>query len=135
MCGLRVQQTFVVALVQTDRGLVEDIAHADQPAAELRRQANTLGLTAGERRAAPVERQVAQPHAVHEVQPLADLTQDRVGYVLGLARETQLVKEPAGRTDRQPHDVVDVVPGIIGTNWPVFEPMRTASASGRSRAP
>ena len=49
--GQRVQQAVVVARVQADRRLVENVQHADQPAADLAGQADALHLAAGERRA------------------------------------------------------------------------------------
>ena len=45
----RVDQALVVALVQADRRLVEHVEHADEPAADLRRQPDALRLAAGER--------------------------------------------------------------------------------------
>ena len=46
----RGQQPVVVALVEPDRRFVENVEHADQRAADLRRQANALRLAARERR-------------------------------------------------------------------------------------
>lgn len=43
-------QPVVVALVQTDGRLVEDVQHADEAGADLGGQADALGLAAGERR-------------------------------------------------------------------------------------
>ena len=54
------QQPVVVARVQADRRLVEDIEHAHQPRADLAGQADPLRLAAGERRRRAVERQVMQ---------------------------------------------------------------------------
>ena len=48
----RVDQAPVVALVQTDRRLVEDVEHADQTRADLRREPDPLRLSTGERRRA-----------------------------------------------------------------------------------
>ncbi|GAR06636.1 hypothetical protein NGUA03_01766 [Salmonella enterica] len=45
----RAQQTFVIALMQTNRRFIQDVHHADQTRADLARQANTLGFAAGER--------------------------------------------------------------------------------------
>ena len=56
--GERVEQPLVVARVQADRRLVEDVEHADQAAADLAGQANALRLAAGERRGGAVERQI-----------------------------------------------------------------------------
>lgn len=41
-------QPVVVALVEADRGLVQDVEHADQAGADLGGQPDALGLTAGE---------------------------------------------------------------------------------------
>ena len=57
-----VQQNLVVACVQANRGLVQHIANTLQVAAQLRRQANALRLTAAQRRCATVEREVVQAH-------------------------------------------------------------------------
>ena len=43
-------QAVVVAGMQADRRLVEDVEHAHQPGPDLARQANALGLATGERR-------------------------------------------------------------------------------------
>ena len=45
----RLDEPPVVALVQADRRLVEHVQHADQAAADLRRQPDALRLAAGER--------------------------------------------------------------------------------------
>ena len=56
-----VEQDAVVAVVQADRRLVEDVAHAAQVGAELRREPDALRLAARERRRGAVEREVAEP--------------------------------------------------------------------------
>ena len=50
----RVEQALVVALVQPDRRLVEDVHDADQAGSDLAREADALGLAAGERLGAAV---------------------------------------------------------------------------------
>jgi hypothetical protein len=40
----------IVSLVQADRGLVQDVQDADEPATDLRRKADPLSLAARERR-------------------------------------------------------------------------------------
>ena len=69
----RVEQPVVVARVQADRWLVENVQHADQPAADLAGQANALRLAAGERRRRAVERQVVEPDVAQKAQPAANL--------------------------------------------------------------
>ena len=51
----RVDEALVVALVQADRRLVEHVEHADEPAADLRREPDALRLAAGERARRAVE--------------------------------------------------------------------------------
>ena len=75
----RVDQALVVALVQADRGLVEDVEHPDQARPDLRGQPDALGLATRQRRGRPLQRQVAHPHVVEEAQPLVDLAQDQPG--------------------------------------------------------
>ena len=57
----RVEQHAVVARMQADRRLVEDVADAAQVGAELRREPDALRLAAGERRRGAVEREIAEP--------------------------------------------------------------------------
>ena len=45
----RLDQPVVVALVQADRRLVEDVEHADEPGADLGGQPDALRLAAGQR--------------------------------------------------------------------------------------
>ena len=69
----RVDQAGVVALVQADARLVEDVEHAHQAGADLRRQADALRLAAGERVGGAVERQIVESDIDQEAEPLADL--------------------------------------------------------------
>ena len=69
-------QALVVALVQADRGLVEDVEDADQARADLGREPDPLRLAARQRRRRALERQVADPDRVEEPEPLADLADD-----------------------------------------------------------
>ena len=75
----RVEQPVVVARVQADRGLVENVEHADQAAADLPGQANALRLAARERRGGAVERQIVEPHVAQEAQPAADFLEHFAG--------------------------------------------------------
>ncbi len=68
----RVEQPVVVARVQADRRLVENVEHADQAAADLAGQANALRFAAGERGGGAVERQVFEPHVDQKAEPAAN---------------------------------------------------------------
>ncbi len=75
----RVDQALVVALVQPDRRLVEDVEHADESGADLRGEPDALRLAAREGARRPRQRQVVEPHVDEEPQPLADLLQQPLG--------------------------------------------------------
>src|SRR6185436_6485077 len=74
-----VEEPGVVALVQTDRWLVEDVEYADQPRADLSGEANSLGLAAGERFGGAPESQVFESDIIEEPEALANLLENRRG--------------------------------------------------------
>src|SRR5690606_1154428 len=73
--GDRIEQEPVVARMQTDRRLVENVADAAQVRAELRSEADSLRLAARQRRRAAIERQVAETDAVEKLEPAHELGQ------------------------------------------------------------
>ena len=94
-------QLRVVALVQADRGLVEDVEDADQAGADLGREADPLRLAAGERARRAGQRQVADADVVEEGEPLVDLAHDQArDRPLGLG-QLQLLDPLARRPRRQ----------------------------------
>ena len=89
----RVDEPAVVALVEPDRRLVEDVEDADELRADLRREPEPLRLAARERLRGAVELEVADADVLEERQPLAHLLQDPPpDQLLGL-RELELVDE------------------------------------------
>ena len=82
----RLDQALVVALVQADRRLVEHVEHADEAAADLRREPDALRLAARERARRAVEREVVEPDVEHELQPLEHLLEHALGDHAGRAR-------------------------------------------------
>ena len=106
----RVEEPAVVALVEPDAGLVEDVEHADQARADLGREADALPLAARQRGGGAVERQVVEPDVGQEAQPLADLLEHAardLGVPLG---QRQGVEELARRLDGEPDHVRDGAP-------------------------
>ena len=73
----RGDQALVVALVQADRRLVEDVQHAHERRPDLGGEPDALRLAARQRRGRALERQVAHAHVVEEAEPLVDLAQDQ----------------------------------------------------------
>jgi hypothetical protein len=103
----RLDQPAVVALVQPDRRLVEDVEHADQPRADLRRQPDPLRLAAGERARRAVEREVVEADVEQEAQPRVDLLEHPLGdHGLPLV-ELHAAQERRAVGDRQRRDVGD----------------------------
>ena len=73
--GQGVQQAVVVAGVQADRRLVENVEHAHQAAADLPGQADPLHFAAGERGGGAVQREIIEAHVLEEPQPAANFLQ------------------------------------------------------------
>ncbi len=107
----RVEQSLVVALVQADRGLVEDVHHADQPGADLAREPDALRLAAGQRLGAAVQRQVVEADVGEEAEAVADLLDDLDGDRAAPARQLERAEEVERLADRQAGDLRDVVAG------------------------
>src|SRR5437867_13328421 len=57
------QQAIVIAMMQSDRWLVQHIQYAAKFGSNLRRQTDSLAFSAGERRRRAVQRDVASPTA------------------------------------------------------------------------
>ncbi len=72
-------QAVIVARVEADRRLVEDVQDPDQPRADLAGQADPLRLAARERGRRPVEGEVIEPDVVEEAEPTADLLEEFLG--------------------------------------------------------
>ena len=64
----RSQELCVIALMQADGGLVQDVEHAHQAGADLRGQADALCFAAGEGGRRARQREVGQAHAVQKAQ-------------------------------------------------------------------
>ena len=75
----RVDQPAIVPLVEPDRRLVEDVQHTDEPAPDLRRQPDPLGLAPRERARRTIQRQVVEPHVDEEPEAGADLLHETLG--------------------------------------------------------
>ena len=89
----RADQPVVVALVQPDRRLVEDVEDTHELRADLRGEPQPLRLAAGERLGGPVELQVADADVGEEGEPLADLLHDAMADQLLGRRQVELVEE------------------------------------------
>ena len=106
-----VDQTLVVALVQPDRWLVEDVQHAHQLRADLRREPDALRLAAAQRVGGAVDGQVVEADVDHELQALSDLLQNLPRDELLAFSQVETVEERDRRADRQLGNVRDVSAG------------------------
>ena len=97
----RRDQAVVVALVEADRRLVEDVEDADELRADLRREPQPLCLAARQRLRGAVELEVADADVGEEGEPLADLLHDPVADQLLGGREAELVEEAQRPGHRQ----------------------------------
>ena len=69
-------ESLVVARVESDGRLVEDIEDSGEPRADLGREADALHLAAGEGRRRTVEREVVESDVEQELEPAHDLRDD-----------------------------------------------------------
>src|SRR5947209_10198453 len=107
----RGQKPVVVALVQPDRRFVQNVEHADERRADLRRQADPLRLPARERRRAARQVQVAQSDVLEKAEPRADLLEDLLRDLRRALVGVIAAEERFGRFDRHRGGLVDVLVG------------------------
>ena len=72
----RQQQALVVALMQADRWLVEDVHDADEARSDLAGESDALRFAARQRFGAAIERQIVEPDVAEEPQPIAGFLDD-----------------------------------------------------------
>ena len=72
------QQLVVVALMQADGRLIQDIQHPHERRADLRRQPDAMALAAGQRAGGARQGQVFQADRLQEAQPVLDLLDNAV---------------------------------------------------------
>ncbi len=73
------EQAVVVARMQADRRLVQDVQHPHQAGADLAGQPDSLRLAAGKRRGRAVQRQVIETDVGQKPEPGADLLEQLLG--------------------------------------------------------
>ena len=88
----RLQERAVVALVQPDRRLVEDVEHAGQVRADLRREPDALPLATRQRRGASAQREITNADVVEKPQTVADFAEDPAGDERLAIRQLQLLE-------------------------------------------
>src|SRR5579884_2645278 len=127
----RREEPVVVTLVQPDARLVEDVQHAHERRADLRREPDPLRLAAGERRRAAGEVQVAEPDVLEEAEPRADLLEDLVRDLMLALRRLERAEERLRVLDRHRGRLVDALPGDGDAERLRLEPRALAHLAGR----
>ena len=84
----RTKQTAIVAGVQADGRLIENIQNAAQARADLRREANALGFSSGERGGGAVEGEIAEADGEKKLEALGDFVERASGDGKLARRET-----------------------------------------------
>src|SRR5690606_35083149 len=102
--GEGAQQALVVALVQADGGLVEDVHDAHQAGADLAGQADALGLAAGQGVGAAVQGQVVEADIDQELQAFADFLENLLGDLAAAPAQAHAAEVVAGLAHRQAGD-------------------------------
>ncbi len=83
----RVNQSMIIALVQTDRRLVQHIQRAHEPRANLAGQTNALGLTTGQSASRTREGQIVETDIEQKPKACVHLFGDALGnHLLALAQ-------------------------------------------------
>ena len=89
----RVDEALVVALVQADGRLVEDVEHSHERGTDLSGETYALGLASRQGSCLALESQVLEADVAHEVEPRSDLLEYLLGDLpLGIAQRYALEK-------------------------------------------
>ena len=91
--------------MEADRRLVENVEHADQPAADLPGEANPLGFAAGQRRSRAIEREIIESHVDEKAEPAADFLEQFGGDRLAGGIEFEAAEKLGRVGNRQTADL------------------------------
>ena len=132
----RVEQAGIVALVQADRRLVEDVEHAGEAGADLRGEADALALAAGERAGGAGEGEVVEPDIDEECRRSRISLRMRVGDLVLLRRERlragRRTRPSALRIDMS-RDLADVQAGDLHRQRLGLQAVAVAGVAGLGR--
>src|SRR5690606_19549078 len=103
----RGEEAPVVALVQADRGLVQNVDDARELAADLAGEPDALRLAARERRPRAIEREVAEADRDEEGEAALDLLEHLGGDLARRALESEIAEEGVRLVDRERADLDD----------------------------
>src|SRR5690554_6529898 len=99
------EQPVIVALMQTDGGLVENVHHTHQAGADLAGQAYTLSLASGKGLGAALQSEIVKADVNQKFQPGVDFVNDLLGDLALASGQGQLLKVTPGLTDGKLDDL------------------------------
>ena len=105
-----IEQTPVVARMESNRWLIEHVKHSAKLRSNLSSQTNSLPFTTRQRRRRPIERQVSKSYRFQKSQPGFDLPQNESGNLPFALAELDLIERPNRIFDRHR--------GVIGNPAP-----------------
>ena len=126
-------ESAIVALMQTDAGLVEHIKHAGQPGPDLGSEADSLRLTPAQRSRRPGEIEVTEPHLDEKLEASANLAQHGGRDVRLTLGERECLHELEGVDEAELRDRRDAVP--MHSNGEHFRTQPIALADGARDLP
>ena len=103
--GQRIEQDAVVAWMQPDGGLIEDVGNATQVGTELRGEPDALRFAPGERRRGAVEREIRQPNLAQKGETARDFGHDIARDFRLAALKREAADERLHLRDREGGDV------------------------------
>ena len=110
----RGDKALVIALVQTDGGLIQDIQDSRQTRTNLGGKANALCFTAGQRGGATVEGEVVQADVEKKAQASLDFFEHGTGDDLLAVAQHERVEELRGLLDGQRRQASDGLLAMCG---------------------
>src|SRR5690606_5911554 len=125
----RAEQALVVALMQADRRLVEDVHDADEPRADLAGEPDALGFAARERIGTAIEREVAEPDVDEEPDPIRDLGDDLLGDLAAPAADLEAGEELERLGDAE---AADLGQRLVGDEDVARRGVQTRAAAARA---
>ena len=129
------EEACVVALVEADARLIQDIEHAYEAGADLGREPDPLRFAAGKTCRAPTQGQVSQSDISKEAEPVGDLLQDRTGHIgiepgTAIAAHRELLEEAHRQVHRHLDHVADALPADGHRERLGLEPASLADRAG-----
>ena len=125
----RIKQLAIVARVETNRGLVQNIQHTSELRADLRRKPDALAFTARERRRRSIERDISEADSFQKAHALANFSQDQPRYTLLSGVQSDRVKHLDRLRDWDCREVADGSPANSHRQRRRLEPSPLASGT------